>query len=219
MIIQLTPPSPHPTVLYPITFHDLPPTVTGPAAWTSQLNALIADALECPASLHALDKAAFLPAVVREVGFTIVSAPSQSNSRRRDRDGRGEENVKVECKFIDGTVVSWTEGPLCAELLHGVVTDVRRAGEEREREINEEEDIRRRIIEERERERASRLSLPNTPSGSPPNTIGRGAGHARSSSMVGMGGGRERQGKHRKQRSLFTSLVSYVLPLPPHTFT
>ncbi|KAJ7241991.1 hypothetical protein C8J57DRAFT_1244236 [Mycena rebaudengoi] len=97
MLIKLVPPAPHPTVLFALSFPELPPHLPTPPSWTSQLSLLALDDLEVPRTVHALDRAAGIPSLLDEVVFDLTMT--------------GEEAVgyggRVECRFLDGKVERW----------------------------------------------------------------------------------------------------------------
>ncbi|PFH51197.1 hypothetical protein AMATHDRAFT_47342 [Amanita thiersii Skay4041] len=115
MLIRLIPDSPHPSVLFALTFantpfaystertHNIPhasihneaahgtPICISPG-WTNQLAALANDDLDAPTALHALDRAAGIPTLLQEVTLDIPSCT-------------------IRCLFIDGSVEEWAWPP------------------------------------------------------------------------------------------------------------
>lgn len=117
MLIRLIPPSPHPTILYGLTFpnvlplHDLGPGATLPAAWSSQLQILTSILhLEPPSSIHVLDRAVGLVARVKEV---CMDVPQK----------------EIEVRFIDERVVIIPMNSDCVRMLSGVALDVKGCSE------------------------------------------------------------------------------------------
>ncbi|KAM6501273.1 hypothetical protein JOM56_004287, partial [Amanita muscaria] len=94
MLIKLVPESPHPSVLFAITFKNAPfegfseKAVVMSAGWASQLDTLVLDDLDLPTSLHVLDRAAGIPTIIQEVALDV---PSRA----------------IRCSFIDGSVEEW----------------------------------------------------------------------------------------------------------------
>ncbi|KAF9224936.1 hypothetical protein BS17DRAFT_57871 [Gyrodon lividus] len=117
MLIRLVPPSPHPTVLYALTFPNvlplphLHPNATIPVAWASQLHLLtsILD-LEHPSSIHMFDRAVGLVVRAQEVCLDV---------------SQGEIRVS----FVDGRVMKTAMNPDCVRMLLGVVDDVKACSE------------------------------------------------------------------------------------------
>lgn len=117
MLIRLVPPSPHPTVLYGLTFpsflplHNLGPGATIPAAWSSQLQILTSVLyLEPPSSIHMLDRAVGLVARVREVTMDVLQK-------------------EIDVRFVDGRAVIIPMNSDCIQMLSSVVVDVKGCSE------------------------------------------------------------------------------------------
>ncbi|KAJ6601403.1 hypothetical protein DFH09DRAFT_562433 [Mycena vulgaris] len=117
MLIKLTPPAsaaPTPTILFALSFQDLPPGLPVPAAWAAQIARLAADDLEAPPSQHALDRAAALPSLLGEVLFDLPGG-------------------RVACTFLDGASEELALDARCAEMLARVIQDVEDSGKAEER--------------------------------------------------------------------------------------
>jgi hypothetical protein len=121
MLIKLNPKSPQPAVLYNLSY---PPAIDLPLppAYQSLLHTLSTSfpQLDPPSTLHALDKATWLVAVLKEVVFDL------------DRDW-------VRCVWVDGGVEEWAlsaEGVDggCVGMLERVLRDVGLSAIEDERE-------------------------------------------------------------------------------------
>ena len=113
MLIRLIPPSPHPTILYGLTFphvlslHDLGPSATMPAAWASQLQILTSVLqLEPPSNIHMLDLAVGLAARVHEVTMDV-------------------QHKEFMLRFVDGRVTHIPMNSDCVRMLLDVVVDVK----------------------------------------------------------------------------------------------
>src|SRR5262245_38571405 len=106
MLIRLIPTTPLPTVLFTISFPNPPPDIQIPESWNLQIQTLSYDDLETPRLMHALDKSAAFPTLLKEVLFDVPASI-------------------VSCSFVDGSREEW---PLmdrrCLEMLAGVVRDV-----------------------------------------------------------------------------------------------
>lgn len=170
MLIRLIPPSPHPAVLYALTFpnvlslQSLGPGATIPAAWSSQLQIITSFLqLEPPSSIHLLDRAVGLVARTREVSMDIP-----------------QKDIMV--KFIDGRVVNIPMNSDCVRMLLGVVLDVKGCSEP---------ESQRNSTEGSACSGSMTGSAENIPSGSGPTKS-------------------PKLGKHKRQRSLLFSLISYV---------
>ncbi|KAH0831258.1 hypothetical protein J3R83DRAFT_13891 [Lanmaoa asiatica] len=117
MLIRLVPPSPHPTILYAVTFpnvlplHDLGPSATLPAAWSSQLQIITSILqLKPPSSIHALDRAVGLVARVHEVSMDVP-----------------QKEFMV--RFVDGREISIPMNSDCVRMLLSVAVDVKGCSE------------------------------------------------------------------------------------------
>jgi hypothetical protein len=134
MLIKLLPTHPsHPTVLFGITFEScLPEGVQVPISWTSQQALLLADSLELPKYIHALDAASIFPCLLEEVVFDI-------------------QLLLISCRFIDGSCVEWSlMDSKCLTSLENVLRDVTestREVEEPEREGTKEKEKREELPE------------------------------------------------------------------------
>ncbi|KAF9238099.1 hypothetical protein BU15DRAFT_75489 [Melanogaster broomeanus] len=113
MLIRLVPPSPHPTILYGLTFPKvlplphLNPNTTVPAAWASQLHLLTSILqLEHPSSIHMFDRAVGLVARVHEVCLDVP-------------------RKEITVVFVDERVTKISMNPDCVRMLVGVADDVR----------------------------------------------------------------------------------------------
>lgn len=184
MLFRLIPRTVVPTVLFTLSFPDIPececiyavmPSVCSndvialplPVSWANQLNQLSADELELPgpAGMHALDKSASLASVIEEITFDLST-------------------LRITCALLDGTRQEW---PLmdtaCMYALESVLFDVNEATNEAERE--------RRQTEADARAKSRTPSPPPLPVTTPaPRMI-----------------------KHKRQRSLLMSIVSLVLSI------
>jgi hypothetical protein len=118
MLIRLVPRPPLPTVLFTLEFINPPEGLPIPANFVHQLHQLNADELDLPgeAGLYALDNAAWLVAVLREVTFNIPTST-------------------VSCYFKDGAIEEWPlMGRGLADALDQVVCDVEQSAIESARE-------------------------------------------------------------------------------------
>lgn len=142
MIIKLLPASPQPTILFAVTFANIPDGLPMPLGWGNQLHALALDGIDPPESLHTLDKSAHLSCLVEEVIFDVPA-------------------MIISCRFLDGTIEEW---PLmaskCLQALENISDDVNEAAQETERERAREK------AKERENELKHAESL-----NSPPSTV------------------------------------------------
>ncbi|KAF9030341.1 hypothetical protein BDZ89DRAFT_949824 [Hymenopellis radicata] len=119
MLIKLLAPA-HPTVLFAITYQNLPDELYNPVAWTILLNSLSADNLEPPKFIHALDKATWVPSILQEITFNVTT-------------------LTVSCLFVDGTCEEWPlMSPACLKALDSVLSDVNMSSAESERERERE---------------------------------------------------------------------------------
>lgn len=154
MLIKLLPAPPHPSVLFNITFEDLPDGLALPQTWTTHLSNLMHDDLPIPKYQHALDKASFLPCILEEVGFDIPA-------------------LSVTCRFIDGSVEEWkidlsgSQGRLgakCLKTLESVVDDVclSTLDSDREREREKQKEKEREREKEKERLRSLQQASPSS---------------------------------------------------------
>jgi hypothetical protein len=138
MLIRLIPAAPHPTVLFAITFQNLPDNLPNPLSWTQQLNCLSMDDLEIPRAIHSLDKSAAIPNLVEEVSFDVPT-------------------LTVSCRFIDGSLEEWPlMGAGCLKALENVLNDVNESALETEREKEREKEI------EKEKENLQSVVTPPT---------------------------------------------------------
>ncbi|KAJ8520541.1 hypothetical protein ONZ45_g2671 [Pleurotus djamor] len=130
MLIKLTPQAPHPTVLFTVSFANLPETLPCPLSWANQLNCLSADELDVPTNHHCLDKAAIVPNLLENVTFDL-------------------NTMMASCSFVDGVMVEWPiADPGCLNALMGVVSDVSDSALEAERErLREKEEERQRTLD------------------------------------------------------------------------
>lgn len=172
MLIRLVPPSPHPTILYGLTFpsvlslHDLGPSATIPAAWSSQLHILTSILqLEPPSSIHMLDRAVGLVARVHEVSMDVP-------------------HKEFVLRSVDGRVINVPMNSDCVRMLLGVALDVKGCSES---------ECQRNSMEGSGCSGSTAGSAEDLPSGS---------SLAKS----------PKPGKHKRQRSLLFSLISYVCP-------
>ncbi|KAJ8077303.1 hypothetical protein AAF712_004184 [Marasmius tenuissimus] len=203
MLIRLLPPPTQPTVLFKLTFENLPEAIQIPTAWSNQLAALAIDDLEVPNLLHAFDKSAGIQCIVEEVTFDLVERT-------------------VRCLFVDGEVEQWEMNeeaerecgcpqtgykgnfgcgvcrrrPTLTERLESVLDDVSGSAKETERERKAAQEINR-AAEKGERVNGSNGDHDGSPDAkpltlnSPPGTL---------------------KGNHKKQRSLLMNLVASLLP-------
>ncbi|THH16211.1 hypothetical protein EW146_g4390 [Bondarzewia mesenterica] len=116
MLIRVIPTPPFPTVLFTITFPNLPPDLPFPPYWDVQLQRLSAEELEVPQSVHALDKSAWIAALLVEVTFDMTS-------------------LTATALFVDHSVEEWPlMGQGCVSALESVLADVNLSADESERE-------------------------------------------------------------------------------------
>ena len=137
--------------------------------------------LEVPDTVYALDKSVRLMSLLDEVTFEITDGTG-------DRDGGGdndEKTVRVTCRFGDGAIEEWvTMGAGLISALDGIVHNVQESTLENDKECERH----RQSQFQNNRSRAlNRLSMPT--------------------GLIPMTGTKPR---HKKQRSLFMQIVSYV---------
>ncbi|TRM61858.1 hypothetical protein BD626DRAFT_405151 [Schizophyllum amplum] len=144
MLIKLIPVAPQPTVLFSFVFQNLEDTGVDniPSGWETQLSALNRDGLELPKNLHALDKAAGIPALIEDVVFSVPA-------------------LTVVCRYQDGAVEEW---PLmeqsCLDTLDNVIADVMESAVEMRRE-KEREDAGKETTSDRAREKRRERTVGN----------------------------------------------------------
>ncbi|KAK0205207.1 hypothetical protein DFS33DRAFT_744420 [Desarmillaria ectypa] len=120
MLIRLLPAASHPTVLFAITFQNLPDDLFNPHAWTTHLSNLSIDGLDAPELVHCLDKAAFIPSILKEVTFDVPM-------------------LTISCRFVDGSTEEWPLRPAgCLQALDSVLDDVNQSAAMTEREKERE---------------------------------------------------------------------------------
>lgn len=116
MLIRVIPLPPLPTILFTITFPNLTRDLPMPPYWDAQLQRLAAEDLEIPHSIHSLDKAAWIAALLQEVTFDMTS-------------------LTVSALFIDHSVEEWPlMGRECVSALESVLRDVNDSALESEQE-------------------------------------------------------------------------------------
>jgi len=150
MLIRLLPTPPHPSVLFNITFEDLPDGLSLPPTWTTHLSNLMHDELPMPKWQHTLDKATFFSCVLDEVIFDIPA-------------------LLVTCRFVDGTLTEWKINAdrlatKCLKTLESVVDDVCLSTLIAEQEQQREKHREKEQAWERERERLKQRQLVPLPS-------------------------------------------------------
>ena len=136
--------------------------------------------LELPDNLYALDKSVRLMSLLDEVTFEIMEGTG-------DRDGGGdndEKTVRVTCRFGDGALEEWsvTTGAGLISALDGIVNNVQESTLENDKEF---ERYRKSQLQNNRSRASNRLSMPT---GLIPMT----------------------KPRHKKQRSLFMQIVTYV---------
>lgn len=149
MLIRLLPIPPHPSVLFNITFEDLPGGLSLPSTWTTHFSNLMHDELPMPRWQHTLDKATFFPCILDEVIFDVPA-------------------LLVTCRFVDGTITEWrinAEGLAikCLKILESVVDDVCLSTLGAEQERQREKHRKKEQVWERERERLRQQQLVSDP--------------------------------------------------------
>lgn len=156
MLIKLLAPT-HPTVLFSITYQNLPDELSNPLAWTSLLSSLNVDSLEIPLFTHALDRASWMPSILEEVTFNTSL-------------------MNVHCTFVDGHAEEWPlSSTSCLDALTSVLNDVTLSSEVADMEREKEREKR---IRAKQRELARQQSL-----NSPPATV-KVKGHRKSRSLL-----------------------------------
>ena len=138
--------------------------------------------LELPDNLYALDKSVRLMSLLDEVTFEIMEGTG-------DRDGGGdndEKTVRVTCRFGDGALEEWsvTTGAGLISALDGIVNNVQESTLENDKEF---ERYRKSQLQNNRSRASNRLSMPT--------------------GLIPMTGTKPR---HKKQRSLFMQIVTYV---------
>ncbi|KAF5365306.1 hypothetical protein D9758_005453 [Tetrapyrgos nigripes] len=205
MLIRLLPVPSQPTVLFKLTFENLPHHLVYPSSWANQLAALSCDDLEVPELVHALDKAVGTQSILEEVTFDLVHS-------------------KIKCVFVDGEVEEWafgtcldrSRGPadsfhvpkeydsdsdaVAAKLdvtrrLESVLADVNESAAEMDREKKREEERLRLKKEEEEKQRTQQQKEEN--------------GVVSAVAPTDASGKK----KHKKNKSMLLNLVSAILPM------
>lgn len=139
MLIKVVPGGDYSTILFAVTFQDLPDGLPQPVSWSNQLHSLVQDDLEVPDNIHALDKAVWITCVLNEVCFNTST-------------------LTVSCQFIDGHVEEWPLiGAEVLAQLEDVLFDVNESALETDRERERE------IAKAREQERRRSESLNSPP--------------------------------------------------------
>ncbi|KAK0469313.1 uncharacterized protein EV420DRAFT_1258853 [Desarmillaria tabescens] len=139
MLIRLLPAASHPTVLFAITFQNLPDDLYNPHAWTTHLSNLSVDGLDAPELVHCLDKAAFIPSILKEVTFDVPM-------------------LTISCRFADGSTEEWplrTAG--CLQALDSVLDDVNQSAV-----VTEREKEREKVKEKEHKDGQQSLNSPPT---------------------------------------------------------
>ncbi|KAJ7724207.1 hypothetical protein B0H16DRAFT_325529 [Mycena metata] len=202
MLIKLTPPpspAPTPTILFALAFPDLPGNLPVPPAWAAQLARLVADDLEAPPALHALDRAAALPALLAEVQFDLSQG-------------------RVTCAFLDGATEEWSFADECREMLSKVICDVEQSGraEERAREWTKKVEAERERVarEEREREEEREAEMERAYEAKTQSLRAKGKEKEQSlnSPSTSLKGTTRPKSRLHKSRSLLMALVHVFLP-------
>ena len=180
MLLKLIPPPPHPTIHFSLTLPTFPSHLDPPQFYSAQVNHLTMEDLEVPDTLYALDKSVGLMSLLEEVTFEITDGTGV-------RDGGGdndEKTVRVTCRFGDGALEEWTTtGAGLISALDSIVNNVQESTLENEKECERY----RQSQPQNNRSRAlHRLSMPTA---------------------IPMTGTKPR---HKKQRSLFMQIVTYV---------
>ncbi|KZT26185.1 hypothetical protein NEOLEDRAFT_1177964 [Neolentinus lepideus HHB14362 ss-1] len=119
MLIRLVPQPPSPTVLFTLSFPSLAQSLPPPPSWHLQLQRLATSELELPASMHALDKSAWVVCVLQEVTFDLCAET-------------------ITCVFVDGQREEWPivggTANRCVKALESVLDDVNSSARENEKE-------------------------------------------------------------------------------------
>ncbi|KAG7451553.1 uncharacterized protein BT62DRAFT_1000807 [Guyanagaster necrorhizus] len=139
MLIRLLPPASHPTVLFAITFQNLPGDLFNPHAWTSHLSNLSVDGVDTPELVHCLDKAAFIPSILKEVTFDVPM-------------------LMISCRFVDGSTEEWPlRAARCLLALDSVLDDVNHSAV-----LTEREKEREKVKEKERKDGLQSLNSPPT---------------------------------------------------------
>ncbi|PBK76141.1 hypothetical protein ARMSODRAFT_905635 [Armillaria solidipes] len=139
MLIRLLPAASHPTVLFAITFQNLPDDLFNPHAWTTHLSHLSVDGLDAPELVHCLDKAAFIPSILKEVTFDVPMST-------------------ISCRFVDGSTEEWPlRAPGCLQALNSVLDDVNQSAL-----VTEREKEREKVKEKERKDGQQSLNSPPT---------------------------------------------------------
>ncbi len=119
MLIKLLTPV-HPTILFGMTYRDLPVELDKPLAWRLLFVSIIVDKLDPPEFIHALDKATWIPSILQEITFNVAT-------------------LTVSCLFVDGSCEEWpVVSPACLEALQSVISDMTLSLVETEKELEQE---------------------------------------------------------------------------------
>jgi hypothetical protein len=183
MLLKLIPSPPHPTIHFSLTLPTFPSHLETPQFYTAQINHLLMEDLEVPDTLYALDKSVGLMSLLDEVTFEIMDGTG-------DRGGGGdndEKTARVTCRFGDGALEEWeTTGAGLISALDGIVHNVQESTLENDRECERYRQSQSQFQNNRSHA-LNRLSMPT--------------------GLIPMTGTKPR---HKKQRSLFMQIVSYV---------
>lgn len=181
MLLKLIPLPTEPTIHFSLTLPAFPSHLDPPQSYTAQINHLLVEDLEVPDTLHSLDKSVGWISLLDEVIFEIKNLTG-------DGDGGGDHNqktVRVTCQFVDGALEEWvTEGKDLISALECIIHNV----QESMLEGDKERDRYRQSQLQSNRSRA--LNMLPMPPGPTSMTV--------------------TKPRHKKQRSLFMQIVSYV---------
>jgi len=118
MLIYLLPADPHPRLYHSLDFTDPRERVPIPVGWVAQLQCLQLDDLDLPSTMHALDKASWLTALIEELVFDLVA-------------------LTVSCTFSNGgPTMQWSMATQtsCLRVLEDVLADLTQSQIELDRE-------------------------------------------------------------------------------------
>ncbi|KAK7460793.1 hypothetical protein VKT23_008722 [Stygiomarasmius scandens] len=206
MLIRLLPAPHQPTVLFKLSFENIPDHLVYPLSWSNQLAALSCDDLEVPELMHAFDKAVGAQSILEEVTFDLVQN-------------------KVKCVFVDGEMEEWafgtglgqSRGPADSFHVHtedegfqmdkldvirrleSVLADVNESAAEMDREKKREEEREKEMLRHQKQEEERELAQQRQ--------------EEEASTALAQTPGSTGKKKHKKSKSLLMNLVSSLFPL------
>ena len=189
MLLKLIPLPSQPTIHFSLNLPTFPSHLDPPQSYTAQINHLLVEDLEIPNTLHSLDKSVGLMSLLEEVIFEIKDGTADGGGGGGGEGGEdqltGEKAVRVTCRFVDGALEEWVTK--AAGLISALETIIQNVQESTLEEDNERERYCQSQLQNNRSRALNKLSIP--PSSTP---------------LLSM------KPRHKKQRSLFMQIVSYV---------